>query len=480
MKHTKKIVCLLLVMAMMFSLSVTAFAVEGTNDNNGKITIDNAVVGQTYTLYQILVLESYNTATDSYSYKAADGWADWLATQKTYVTIDDQGYVTWVKDADAAEFAKAAQEHAATLSTNQGSEKAETTTVEFTGLNLGYYLVDSTLGTVCSLDTTNPEVIIKEKSGVPTNEKKVEEDSDNQYGETNDADFTQTVNFKSTIVAQAGAQNYVFHDKMSAGLTFGSVTGITLNGNAVAAENYTVKTTDLTDDCTFEVVFKQDFCDTLKANDEIVISYTATLNKNAVVGLKGNPNESKLEYGEQVNDGHGTFTPESETTTYTWDMEVLKYANDDEKAPLADAEFVLLNKDKTKVATFDGGKFNGWVDVPSDEKTWDDASKLTTGDDGKIHIDGLDADTYYLREIKAPAGFNILSEDEEAVIKGATAGEDDQLTYETLVVKINNNSGTELPSTGGRGTEIFYIVGAVLVLGAAVLLITRKRMAARG
>lgn len=181
-----------------------------------------------------------------------------------------------------------------------------------------------------------------------------------------------------------------------------------------------------------------------------------------------------------MNDGHGTFTLESVTTTYTWDMEVLKFANNDENKPLAGAEFVLLNNDKKKVATFGGSKFDGWVDVPADGKTWNDASKLTTDNVGKIHIDGLDADTYYLREIKAPVGFNILSKDEEAVIKGATAGKDDQLTYNTLVVKINNNSGTELPSTGGRGTEIFYIVGAVLVLGAAVLLITRKRMAARG
>lgn len=485
MKHTKKIVCLLLVIAMMFSLSVTAFDEQGTNDNNGKITIDNAVVGQTYTLYQILVLESYNTDTKSYSYKAADGWDTWLKTQTTYVTINDQGYVTWVAGADAAAFATAAQAHAATLSTNQGSEKAETTTVEFTDLNLGYYLVDSTLGTICSLDTTNPTVTIMEKSGVPTNEKKVEEDSDNQYGETNDADFKQTVNFKSTIVAQAGAQNYVFHDKMSAGLTFGSVTGITIKGKTdesattVATENYTVKTTDLTDECTFEVVFKQEFCDTLKADDEIVISYTATLNANAVVGLEGNPNESKLEYGEQVNDGHGTFTPPSETTTYTWDMEVLKYANGNEDEPLADAEFVLLNEEKDKVATFAGNKFDGWVDVPADGKTWNAASKLTTDDEGKIHIDGLDADTYYLREIKAPAGFNILSGDEEAVIKGATAGEDGQLTYETLVVKINNNSGTELPSTGGMGTTIFYALGGVLVLAAVVLLVTRKRMSSK-
>ena len=108
---------------------------------------------------------------------------------------------------------------------------------------------------------------------------------------------------------------------MSAGLTFTAVTKVTLNGTDVAAENYEVVTTGLTDDCTFEVRFTQAFCDTLKANDKIVISYTATLNENAVVGVEGNPNESKIEYGQS---GKTTTTPPSTTTTYTWDLEVLK------------------------------------------------------------------------------------------------------------------------------------------------------------
>ena len=154
------------------------------------------------------------------------------------------------------------------------------------------------MGTLCSLDTTNPTVTIKEKNAEPTNVKTVQEDSTGNYGDKNDADIGQTVNFQSTITAQAGAENYVFHDKMSIGLTYGSVTGVTLNGTPVNAENYTVKTKDLTDDCTFEVVFTKAFCDTLKANDKIVISYTATVNENAEVGNVGNPNESKVSYGE--------------------------------------------------------------------------------------------------------------------------------------------------------------------------------------
>ena len=478
MKQIKKLasVCLALIMAL--ALAVPAFAAGET----GSITINDAVVGQTYTIYQILDLESYNASSNAYAYKATTAWNTFInsdAIKGTYVEVDAQGYVTWKTGADAAAFAKAAQKYAKDNSiTNQGSVTATTTTVSFTGLDLGYYLVDTTLGTLCSLDTTNPDVVMKEKNEAPTNVKTVQEDSDNAWGETNDADIGQTVNFKSTITAQAGAENYVFHDTMSAGLTYTGVTGITLNGTAVDASNYTVVTEGLNDGCTFEVRFTQTFCDTLKANDEIVISYTATLNENAVVGLPGNPNTSKVSYGDSSNT---KYTPESQTKTYTWDLDILKYANGDESKVLENAQFVLLNSAKTKVATIVSGKITGWVDVPAAGQdgtiTWPANTVLTTGANGKIEIDGLDADTYYLREVKAPDGYNKLADDIQVTITGATTDEGTgALTYTTFVAKVNNQSGTELPSTGGIGTTIFYVLGAVLVVGAGVVLVTKKRM----
>ena len=483
MKHVKRIAGFVLALAMVLALSVGAFAAAV---NEGRITIDNAITGQTYTIYEILHLESYNKESNAYSYKATAAWKDFVESKDikdTYLVTNDQGYVTWNAekntDEDYAAFAKLAQAYAQTKGiANQGSKKAESTTVTFNDLDLGYYLVDSTLGTLCSLDTTNPDVTIEEKNAVPTNEKEVEEDSTNAYGKTNDADIGQTVNFKSTITAQVGAENYLFHDKMSAGLTFTAVTKVTLNGTDVAAENYEVVTTGLTDDCTFEVRFTQAFCDTLKANDKIAISYTATLNENAVVGVEGNPNESKIEYGQS---GKTTTTPPSTTTTYTWDLEVLKYGNGDKEKVLKDAQFVLLNKNKDKVAVVDNGKLTGWENVPAagEDGTipWNASTILTTNTQGKIEIDGLDADTYYLREIEAPAGYNGLGQDVEVKITGATKAEDSAtLTYTTVVAEINNQSGTELPSTGGMGTTVFYILGSVLVLGAAVVLVTRKRM----
>ena len=473
------------VVALVMAIAMIPATFAHAEGETGSITINDAVVGQTYTVYQILDLESYNASSNAYSYKATSAWNTFINSddiKDTYVEVDNQGYVTWKNSADAAAFAKLAQKYAKDNSiANQGSVTATTATVSFTGLDLGYYLVDSTLGTLCSLDTTNPNVVMEEKNEVPTNVKTVEEDSTpGTYGEKNDADMGQTVNFQSTIIAQTGAQNYVFHDTMGSGLTYTGVSKITLNGTTVDASNYTVVTEGLDDGYTFEVRFTQAFCDTLATGDKIVISYTATLNENAVIAGEGNSNTSKLSYGVSSNT---KYTPDSKTTTYTWDLDVLKYGTGDETKLLSGAEFVLLNKDKSQVAIITNGKFSSWNDVPSvgenDEITWPSGSVLTTDTYGKIQIDGLDADTYYLREVKAPNGYNKLSSDILATVIGATTNADGSTSsYTTVVAKINNQSGTELPSTGGMGTTVFYVVGGILVVGAIVLLVARKRMAA--
>ena len=496
MKHAKKFASLLLALVMVFALATTAFA-EG---ETGSITINDAVVGQTYTIYQILDLESYNTTSNAYSYKATTAWNTFInsdAIKGTYVEVDAQGYVTWKTGADAAAFAKAAQKYAKDNSiANQGSVTAATTTVSFTGLDLGYYLVDTTLGTLCALDTTNPNVVMEEKNEVPTNVKTVEEDSTGNYGEKNDADIGQTVNFKSTITAQAGAENYVFHDVMSAGLTYTGVSSITLNGTTVDASNYTV-TAPAADGDTFDVTFTQAFCDTLKANDQIVISYTATLNENAVIAGAGNPNESKLSYGDKGDGSHtpsGT-TPPSKTVTYTWDVDVFKYTNKTtgegesattKEVALAGATFTLSkNANGTnpialvRLKDSEDNDTNTYR-VAKDGETGT-VTEITTDATGKFTIQGLDADTYYLTETVAPAGYNKLSAPvtitigANGVVNGTT-----EAPQGVDEVKILNQSGTELPSTGGMGTTIFYVLGSVLVLGAVVLLVTKKRMSTNG
>ena len=475
MSNTRKLVSLLLAVVLTLGLTALGYA-EG---ETGSITINDAVVGQTYTIYQILDLESYNASANAYAYKATTAWNNFInsdAIKGTYVQVDAQGYVTWKTGADAVAFAKAAQKYAKDNSIdNQGSVTADATTVSFTGLDLGYYLVDTTLGTLCSLDTTNPNVVMEEKNEVPTNVKTVEEDSTGKYGEKNDADIGQTVNFKSTITAQAGAENYVFHDTMSAGLTYTGVTGITLNDATVDASNYTVVTEGLADNCTFEVRFTQAFCDTLKANNQIVISYTATLNENAVIAGEGNPNTSKLSYGDE-NGPTSNVTPDSQTKTYTWDVDVFKYTmNGETEKALADAKFTLSkNSDGSNpIALVSEG--NNVYRVAKTGETGT-VTEITTDATGKFTIKGLDADTYYLTETAAPAGYNKLAGPvtivigENGVVNGTT-----EAPQGVDEVKVLNQSGTELPSTGGIGTTIFYVLGGVLAVGAVALLIAKRR-----
>ena len=483
MKTIKRISCLLLALALILALSVTAFAAQEGTLTGGSITINDAVPGQTYNAYQILYLESYNASSNAYAYKANSAWETWLKTQTSYVSFDAQGYVTWVEGADAAAFAKLAQVEAAKMTADAtatapaAAEGATYSTVKFENLKLGYYLIDTTLGTLCSLDTTNPDVVMEEKNEAPTNVKTVEEDSTGNYGEKNDADIGQTVNFKSTITAQAGAENYVFHDTMSAGLTYTGVTGITLNGTAVDASNYTVVTEGLTDGCTFEVRFTQAFYDTLKANDQIVISYTATLNENAVIAGDGNPNTSKVSYGDSSNT---KYTPDSQTKTYTWDVDVFKYTmNGEAETALAGATFTLSKNDDGSAPIALVSKGNNVYRVAKTGETGT-VTEITTDSTGKFTIQGLDADTYYLTETAAPAGYNKLAGPvtivigENGVVNGTT-----EAPQGVDEVKVLNQSGTELPSTGGMGTTIFYVLGSVLLVGAAILLITKKRMSAQ-
>ena len=490
MKHAKKLASLLLALVMVFALATTAFA-AGTNS----ITVKNAVKDQEYKLYKMLDLV-VNDAHTAYSYTVNSAWKNFFKAAEgetpagkglTYVNIDAQGYVTWKENADVAAFAKDAEEFAKDLTALKTHTASADGDFAFSELEAGYYLVTSTLGTKATVGTTpgNPNPEIQEKNAAPVNVKTVEEDSKvgkegvDAWGSTNDADIGQTVNFKSTITAQAGAENYVFHDTMSAGLTYTGVTGITLNGTAVNASNYTVVTEGLTDGCTFEVRFTQAFCDTLKANDQIVISYTATLNENAVIAGDGNPNTSKLSYGDKGDESHtpsGT-TPPSTTKTYTWDVDVFKYTmNGETETALAGAKFTLSkNADGSNpIALVSEG--NNVYRVAKTGETGT-VTKITTDATGKFTIKGLDADTYYLTETAAPAGYNKLAGpvtiviDENGVVNGTT-----EAPQGVDEVKVLNQSGTELPSTGGMGTTIFYVLGSILVVGAAVLLVTKKRM----
>ena len=489
MKLVKKIAAIMLAIMMVLGMAsvVSASEVGSTAaTGNGKITITNAIPNQTYKIYRILELESYNADTKSYAYKATNEWKSFIESgdiNDHYVTTDANDYVAWKEGADPAEFAKKALEYANTYKlkfdkkeTAPDALAGETTsTVIFSALPLGYYLVDSSVGALCSLDTTATEVNIREKNGVPSVDKKVQEDSTNAWGESNTADIGQTVNFQTTITAKPGAQKYVLHDKMDAGLTFGGTVTVTKGDTTLTTpEDYSLITdaATITDGCTFEIVFTQEFCNTLEDGDQIIVTYSATLNENAVPKTEYT-NETWLKYGDGNDTNHDT------TKTKTFELPVFKYTTKNStKTALAGATFTLSkNANGTNpIELVKTSEENAPEDIYRVAKTGDTKTvkAVTTTDSGKFTIKGLDADTYYLTETKQPDGYNKLSAPITVVI-----GENGNITVDRTTVdevKVENNTGSLLPSTGGSGTTMIYILGAILVLGSSVVLITKKRM----
>lgn len=491
MKYMKKLITLLAVLTLALAMAVPAFAESGTASSTGMITIDNAVKGTTYKAYRIFDLESYDTNKDAYSYKLSTKWEnfpDYITTidgkevrATDFFSVNSAGYIEW-KDAKkeaGADFAKLAKAFVdANSIACDKEETASGATVTFTDLTLGYYLVDTSLGSLCSLDTTAPSVTIKEKNSDTTIEKKIVINGDEKV-DSNSAGIGDTVNFSITITVKDGdPKNYVLHDKLS-GLTFDSdslkvkIGATTLTPNT----DYTLETNP-TDGDSFDVKFTND---KLKPNDVVVVTYSATVAADATIAGAGNKNTANLEY-------NGKHSTKEETTTYVWKLNVHKYTLDstNKEVALSGAKFVLYRKDGTDkkyYAKLAGGKIDGWV------TDMGGATTLVTSGEGDILIEGLNVGTYYLEETEAPVGYNKLTKPIEVKITATpdATGVSETVEYRNqndstytpatnAIVKVLNKAGTQLPSTGGIGTTLFYVIGGVLMAVAAVLLVTKKRM----
>lgn len=458
MRKMKKLASLMLALVMVFSMAMT---VTAAGDNS--ITVTGAQEGETYKVYKMLDL-SVNSDKTAYTYTVNSEWKAFFTGEgagASYVTITND-YVTWKEEKKAAgemeKFAKAAADYATKNSvTVVGTKTPESDgTIKFDGLESGYYLITSTNGTLAMVDTTpkKQDVTVAEKNPDSTLDKTVQEDSTSVYGKENSAQIGDTVNFKVVITVKKGAKNYVMHDKMEDGLTFNAnsveIAGLT------KGTDYTV-VTETSDDCTFEIKFAQAYLDKITTDTNLTITYTAVLNENADI-TNGEKNDAQLTWGDKSG------TEWSETVTKTYEFSVLKYsASDKDKKPLAGATFQLKDAKGNVVKLIKVSSTEYRVANGNEEGAVDSFTTVATG---KIVIKGVDLDKYTLTETKAPEGYNLLNAPVDVQVNADNA----------LTVEVPNNSGTELPSTGGMGTTVFYVLGSILVIGAAVLLITRRRM----
>lgn len=478
----KKLFAVLLTFVLVLSMGTVVLAADGS------ITIKNAEIGAKYEIYKMLDFVPSNTTGDKGIYTIVEGWADFFATAtaKDYFVVNDDGVVALKEGVSAVDqtLAKAAIAYAEKEGSNiQATETATagSATVEFTGLDLGYYAIDTSLGTLCALTNTNPGFEMAEKNEKPDIDKFVQEDSeinnaDEGWGKVNDADIDQQVNYKSTVTVGLGATNYVMHDTMEEGLTFNNDVVVKLaDGSVVDAANYTV-TVSPDDGHTFDVAFKNDFIAGLDKGTQFTVYYSATLNENANIVDDGNDNTVKLTYGEDST----WETAEHKTTTYTWKADVLKYTKDgDNKVTLAGAVFQLLDKDgkAIKFSKVEGAAVPTYkVDA---EGT---VTEITTDENGKFELVGLDEGAYKLHEVSAPEGYNKLDKDLDVTITSTYNEEALTASYkinnaDPATIEVENKTGGLFPETGGIGTTIFYIGGGLLMVAAAVLLVSKKRMA---
>lgn len=466
MKNAKKVLAMVIVLALAISMAIPASA--------GSITIKKVSEDEnvTYRLWQMATLTysdlgDADPATNSYSYTANAKWEKFFK-ESTYFSIDEiSKAITKTAAYDPIAVADAALAYAlnpangVAAPTTADSAEGETT-AEFNNVADGFYLVDSSLGTKLILDSVVGDIEIEAKNAAPTIEKDIVDGTGKV--DVIDVEIGEVVNYSIVVTKQAGAKNYVVKDTLDQGLTYNNDAKVSLNGATATTQAETSN-----DNNTQTLTFVIDGEEGLVDGQTIEITYSATVNANAVVDGLGNKNTAVLEYGNNA-----TYTSQSsETTTYTWSFNLDKVIGGT-NTPLSGATFSLYREDPFDNTDAEPMTFT--IDSDGAYRLAEGGSETVFVDDGgKYTIRGLDSETtYYLKEVAAPAGYNLLTEAQEVVI--TARNNTTTMTNDTATVVIENNTGAELPSTGGTGTVIFVAVGSFLVLAMGVLLVVRKRM----
>ena len=505
MKLMKRILAIVCTFVMIISMATGVNAVDNTSaaataaPTKGSITVTQASAGEEYKAYKILSLESYDEAADAYSYKRPGGeWDTFINSDEgqQFFTSNENGYVT-LKDTSDKEARKLAiyaigyaqkNNITATKTATASASKTDNATVVFNDLEFGYYVIESTSGTACNITNALPNATIQDKHDNPSVNKIIVESGNGTTmkeinGNQNSVNLGDMVVYKTTINVKPGAKNYVLHDIMDKHLIFNMVAHVTdNNGRSLnltgATPDIVVKPDQLTstpaptDGCTFELSFTEHFYKTykedidLKKLTSIDVEYYVLVSENAPINT-AMKNTTYLTYGDK-----NTKTEKSETETYTYGIPVFKYTGID--TPLADAKFILSKKADASVT--DAIKFN-----PNGNTYRYDASQnsgnttLVSPTGGHFVIQGLEAGTYYLKETEAPKGYNKIQKSIEIEILANGTIKVDGTAIADRIVKVQNNKGSLLPSTGGMGTTLIYVVGSILVLASGIVLFSKRK-----
>lgn len=526
----KKVFAAAAAIATVFGLAATTVATANAADG-ATLTVSTAdakFVGKTVNAYKMFsATVGGEGANKAVSYTLTDTWKPFFMDSTasglngaTDANVNDKAneYVSELAGDNLVAFATKASNWAQTQAKNITADKTATVsagatngnyTATFTGLDYGYYVVavpGATLAntsgqyaTLVSVDSTNVNANIK--GSLPTVDKKVQVNGNG--ADTADAKIGDTLIFTltSTIPDMSAYDTYTFNfkDTLSKGLTYGDITSVTVEGvdaPLVKDTDYTVTTTPAAAGNTLLTVGMTDFKNKQQTNagKKITVTYTATLNENAVVGGAGNVNSATIQYS---NDPSSTGTGESEpdkVRVFTYGFTVDKYTGDnynDAATRLAGAEFTLTAKGDTSAIKFvqvnaGSATEDAVYRVAKAGETAGTTTTITTPANGKVVFQGLKNGEYTLTETKAPAGYNKLASAIGVKVNGSNDGTDttnatvnitynndnNDTTYDQTasngVIPVQNKSGAILPGTGGMGTIAFTVIGVlVIALGVA-------------
>ena len=519
-KLVSRFMAVLMAMTMILSMSMTVFAAEAPK---GTLTVNNTVAGKTLDLYQIFtatkngdnVAYTLNSAYEGFFQNKITGASKLKGealSEKAYAYVKEQvgddgsKGATFAKDILGWILSASGETKTAVESTHSTADTAYTKTV-IDNLVYGYYVVyplgatdtstapgNETVKSVASLvNVTDTTVTINMKSNYPTVVKKV---NDKVADDVNIGD-TVTYTLTSKVPDMTGYTSYVFNfkDTLSTGLTFKGITSVTV-GSGENVQNVTAGTGDntytLTQDGQNITITMNNFLASNKGKvgQTITVTYTATLNENAVTGFDANKNSATVEYSNKPGtDNKGESEP-SIVDVHTFNFTIFKYyLNGADKTGLAKAEFELYKAngevagDKVNIKKVTDGV--GYR-VATPEETATEGFKpdvIVSGTDGRVLVKGLDAGTYYLRETKAPDGYNKLLSDIKVEIKPVydettgkltsysvdytyngtkTTGTEIKDTTTSPEVAVENKTGAQLPSTGSKGALMVTLAGIVL------------------